>query len=206
MGRSMIVSSLQVVGRMTASVSKDLGDYANIADPTADPSISLTDTLSDGRGADQANAVYYDSKQISASANQDYDLVGTLTNAFGDTVNFDIVKTIVVKNIGTSGTNGTIRVVGQTFSSWCKDAQDYVVVPPGGMFMLHGPDVTGYDVSEGSDTLRITNTSGSLTAIYEIAVVGVEIDSSSSSSSNSSSSQSNSSSSSDLSSSSSSGV
>lgn len=195
MGRSMILTSCSITGKMNAAVSKDLGDLSNLADPTANPVIALAASLTDGRGSGQANSVYYDSKQLGTSASQDYDLVGTLTNAFGDTVNLDLVKTIIVNNTGTAASNGSIRVIAQTFSSWCKNATDYIIVKPGGCFLLHAPDTAAYDMSAGSDTLRITNESGSVVAKYEIGIIGVEIDSSSSSSSSSSSTNSSSSSS-----------
>jgi hypothetical protein len=187
MGNSMTVDNLQVNARLSASITKDLHDYTDIANPTANPVIDLSGSLTDGRDSGNANLVYYDSKQLAIGASQDYDLVGTLVSAFGDTINFDRVKCIVVNNTGTSGTHGDIRVIGQTFSTWCKAATDYVTVKPGGSFMLFAPDATGFDISAGADTLRITNTSGTYPATYKIGVAGVEIDSSSSSSDSSSS-------------------
>lgn len=193
MGDSMTFTQCSITSRLNCNVSKDLNDRDDLADPTASLDLSLQDTLTDGRGSDEGNMAYWDSGSIAAGGNQDFDLVGSLTTAFGDTVNFDRVKGVIVKNTGTAGSNGDIRVVGQTFSSWISAASDYVTVKPGGVMMFFAPGATAYDVSAGSDTLRLTNASGSLTATYQIAVIGTEIDSSSSSSSESSSSESSSS-------------
>jgi hypothetical protein len=146
----------------------------------------LNAILATGRGSAQGNLAYWDAKELAASASQDYDLIGTLQTAFGDTVSFDRVKTIILKNTGVAGTNGDIRLIAQTFNSWCKDATDYVTVRAGGIFLLHAPDATAYDVTATTgDTIRLTNTSSTLPALYQIGFIGVETDSSSSESSSS---------------------
>lgn len=204
MGRSMIFSRCSAAAKINVQATKDVGDNASLADPTVTLALSLADTLADGRGNNQANILWFDSFELDTSASKDYDLVAVLSIVFGDAVNFDLVKGIIVKNTSTSDDTAIIRVIGQNFSTWCKAPTDYVRVYPRGVFMLWNPTLEGYNVTAGSDTIRITNESATYKATFEIAIIGVEIDSSSSSSSSSSSTPSSSSSSSSPSSSSSS--
>lgn len=183
---------------MNVDVTKNMGNLTDTNDPKAVLPLQQNTTLTHGKTSGAANMMYFRSSFIAKSGTVDLDLLGTLTNQFGDTVNFDSVKLIQVNNLSTTS---TIRLVGQSFASWLKGAADYVVVPPEGVVSISSPN-TGYSVSAGSDILRLQNTNASAVASYEISIVGVEIDSSSSSSSLSSESSSSLSSASSLSSSS----
>ena len=185
MGNSMSFDRCAANASFNVSTTKDIGDNNSLADPTDVLALSLADTLAAGRGNNQGNLLWFDSGTLAASASKDYDLVASLQTVYGDTVNFDLVKGILVKNTSTAGDAAIIRVIGQNFNTWLKAATDYVRVYPRGIFLLWNPTDEGYDVSAGSDTIRLTNESASLEAIYEIALIGVEIDSSSSSSSSS---------------------
>lgn len=200
MGDNMTFTRCSLTSALNITTSKDLGDTASLADPTATLALSYSQNLTSGRGDNNGNLAYWWSGTIAASSSQAFDLVGSLSDAFGDTVNFDIVKYIMVRNTSTAS---TLRLVATSLVTWISGAADYVVIPPEGVFMLGGPNVTVFDVSAGSDTITLTNTSSTTAATYQIGIVGVEVDSSSSESSSSSSHSSSSSSSHSVSSSSS---
>lgn len=205
MGNSMSFTRCSVTAKLDVTTTKDLGDADNLADPTDVLALSVTDSLTNGRGEDNGNLLWFDSGSIAASGSQAIDLVGSLTTAYGDTVNFDKIKGIMVVN--TSTTNGSQINVVDTSGMYSVAAGDGVKLIPGSngnSFMyIYTPDATAWDIAAGTDTLTLTNADASNAATYQIAVIGVEIDSSSSSSSSSSSDSSSSSSPSSASSSSS---
>lgn len=188
MGNSMSFTRCSVTAKLDVTTTKDLGDLDSLADPTDVLAMSVTDSLSNGRGEDNGNLLYFTSGTIAASGSQAFDLVGSLTTAYGDTVNFDKVKGIFVVN--TSTTNGSQINVVDTSGMYSVAAGDGVKLIPGSngnAFMyIYTPDSTAWDVSAGTDTLTLTNVDSSNAATYQIGVIGVEIDSSSSSSSSSS--------------------
>lgn len=205
MGDAMTFSRCSITAKLDVTTTKNLGDLDNMADPTDVLSMSLTDSLTDGRGEDQGNLLYFTSGNIAASGSAAFDLVGALTTAYGDTVNFDRIKGIFVKN--TSTTNGSQINVVDTSGFYSVAAGDGVKLIPGtngAAFMyIYTPDATAWDVSAGTDTLTLTNVDSANIATYQIGIIGAEIDSSSSSSSSESSSSSSPSSASSASSSSS---
>jgi hypothetical protein len=133
-------------------------------------------SLLDGSGAGQATTAWHDQRTLSSSANEDLDLSGVLTDAFGDTITFTKIKAIVVSaasanaaaiEVGGAATNALVNFVGS--------ATDKIKVRPGGLFVIASEDATAYAVTAGTgDLLRITNTSGAASATYDIFVIGVE--------------------------------
>ena len=198
MGDAMTFTRCTVNAKLDVTTTKNLGDLDDMADPTDVLGMSISDSLADGRGEDAGNLLYFTSGSIAASGSQAFDLMGSLTTAYGDTVNFDRVKGIFVKN--TSTTNGSQINVVDTHGIYSVASGDGVKLIPGSngaAFMyIFTPDATAWDVTAGSkDTITLTNADASNAATYQIAVIGAEIDSSSSSSSSSSSPSSSSSSS-----------
>ena len=98
MGNSMSFDRCSVTAKFNVSTTKDLGDLDNLADPTDILNMDFSDSLTNGRAVDQGNALWFDSGTLAASASQDYDFVASLINAFGDTLNLDLIKGIIVKN------------------------------------------------------------------------------------------------------------
>jgi len=197
MGDAMTFTRCSVTAKLSVTTTRNLGDLDNMADPTDILDMTLTDSLADGRGEDAGNLLYFTSGSIAASGSAAFDLAGTLTDAYGSTVNFDRVKGIFVKN--TSTTNGSQINVVDTHGIYSVASGDGVKLIPGtngAAFMyIFTPDATAWDVTATSkDTITLNNIDSSNIATYQIAVIGAEIDSSSSSSSPSSSSSSSSSS------------
>lgn len=201
MGDSMSFSRCSINAKLNVSTTKNLGDVDSLADPTATLALEYAQSLTDGRGSDNANAAYWWSGTIAAAGSAAFDLAGTLTNAFGDTVNFDLVKYVFVRNTSASA---SLRLVATSWTNWTSGASDYVLIKPDGFLAFGASGATVYDIAAGSDTITLQNIDGANSATYQIGVVGVEIDSSSSDSSSSSTGSSSSSSASSGSSSSSS--
>jgi len=134
----------------------------------------FSDTLASGIGADQADRLWHDQRTLAASASENLDLAGGLTDAFGNTLTFARVKLIYIK-AAAANTNNV--VVGghatAAFVNWVADATDKVNIRPGGVFLLFAPDATAYVITAGTgDLLTVANSAGGSSVVYDIVIVG----------------------------------
>ena len=131
-------------------------------------------SLANGTGANQADEMFSDTRTLGASSNEDLDLAGTLTNAFGDTITFARVK--VIKVSAASGNGGNI-VLGaaatNTFTGPFGAATHTISIPAGGEILLMAPDATAWAVTAGTgDLLRVANDDGLASGDYTITIIG----------------------------------
>lgn len=131
--------------------------------------------LSNGTGANQAQHVFTDIRTLTASASENLDLAGALTNAFGATLTFTKVKALIIK--ADSGNTNDVVVGGHAtaaFSSMFADPTDKVKVKPGGTFMITAPDANGLAVTATTaDMLTVANSAGSTSVTYTVIIIGV---------------------------------
>lgn len=130
--------------------------------------------LTNGTAANQANQMWADTRTITASANDDLDLAGVLTNAFGSTLTFTSIKGIVVK-AASANTNDVIIGGSATnpFETFLGGTNPAVNVVPGGTFAIFNPEANGFAVTAGTgDILRVTNGAGGTSVDYDIIIVG----------------------------------
>jgi len=142
-------------------------------------------TLSTGLKSDQ---FWHDRRALAASANEELDLAGSLTNAFGGTVTFAEVRWICIINtsskatLGGAETDAQIQIGGAAANDaplFFADPSDKATLDAGpegedGSFMLWtNSGVTGWVVTAGTqDLLKIENLDGVDAAEYVIAIGG----------------------------------
>lgn len=130
--------------------------------------------LADGTGADQANALWSDTRTLSASASENLDLAGSLTDVFGATLTFTRVKLLLVR--AASGNTNDVLVGGAASNAWVgpfNDATDVAKIKPGGLALFVARDATAYPVTAGTgDILKVANSSSGTSVSYDIVVVG----------------------------------
>jgi len=142
----------------------------------------ISEATSFGTGALAANQVWGDIRILAADTNEDLDLAGSLTNAFGGTVGFAKIKLILVHN----RSDETLTTPAHTASSQSitvspadangflgpfGDVSDIVTIPPGGSMLFYHPG-TGWTVTAGTgDLINIVNPAGGIAA-YEILLIG----------------------------------
>lgn len=134
--------------------------------------------LTNGTGEGQADILWMDERTVSTGANDDLDLNGVLTNAFGATVNAVELVCIFVINEPRAGspantTNLTIGVGSNPVTGYLGGTTPTIgPIRPGNFVMLGGPNVGGFGVVTAStgDILRIANSAGA-SATYQIAIV-----------------------------------
>ena len=150
----------------TATKTRDTGTLTwplNISD-----SLSLTT----GNGANQVNEMFDDDRTLAASANEELDLSGTLTNAFGDTIAFTGVKALYIKNNSSVDTLTVGDAAATPWEPFFGATGETLQIPPGGMLLLTAPSAGGWPVTGGSaDKLKITNGAGGSTT-YRIIILG----------------------------------
>lgn len=158
--------SASIVGLLTGAV--DIGDVQH--------SVSYGPTISfgDGSGANQITRIFADTRTLAASANEDLDLAGGLTDAIGQTITLARVRGLLIRAAG-ANTNNVI-VGGAASNGWITafgGATHTITLRPGGILLLAAPDATGYAVTAGTgDLLRIANSSSGTPVSYDIVILG----------------------------------
>lgn len=140
---------------------------------TDDNSVSLVQTLANGSLINQADIIYRTQATVNDAANTDIDLAGSLSDAFGNTLTFSLIKGIWISNKNTTAAeNLDVGGGSNTFDSWLGATGDVITVGPGGVFCLWNPSLAGYAVTATTgDILRLTGEGGNIT--YDLVLVGV---------------------------------
>lgn len=129
--------------------------------------------LATGTGASQADMLWHDRRTLTASATEDLDLAGSLTNALGATQTFARVKALVVYAATGNTNNVNVTRPASNGVPLFLAAGDGMAVRPGGLLVLVAPDVTAYAVTGGTgDLLTFTNSAGSTSVTYDVIVIG----------------------------------
>lgn len=130
--------------------------------------------FADGTGADQIKNIFADTRTLTASANEDLDLAGGLTNALGQTITFTKIRGILVR--AAAGNTNNVIVGGAASNQFVTPfggTAHTVTVRPGGLLVMVANDATGYAVTAGTgDLLRIANSAGSSSVTYDIVLLG----------------------------------
>jgi hypothetical protein len=131
--------------------------------------------LTAGTGAGQADRRWSDKRTLAASANEDLDLAGVLTDVFGQAITFARVKQLVV--VAAAGNTNNVIVGGAATNTWVGPfgaATHTLAVRPGeAKVICSATDATAYPVTAGTgDLLRIANSGAGTPVTYDIFIVG----------------------------------
>jgi len=135
---------------------------------------SSTNNFADGVGADQAKEIWSDTRTLTASATENLDLAGVLTDAFGNVITFTKIKALIIKAdpanvndviIGNHATAACLLGFGAAAHTWA--------IKPGGLFVVVSPDTNGYAVTATTaDMLKVLNSAGSTSVTYTAIIIG----------------------------------
>lgn len=129
--------------------------------------------LRPGTGAGKADKAFFDTRTLAASATENLDLAGGLSDPFGVTLTFVKVKAILV--FAHSGNTNDVVVGGaasNTFTGPFADATDKAVVPPGGFLAFVAPGAGWTVTASTGDILKIANSAGTTGVDYDIVIIG----------------------------------
>lgn len=125
-----------------------------------------------GTGTGQADKLFSDTRTLAASATEDLDLAGGLTDPLGSTLTFVKIKAIYIK---ASAANTNSVVIGAAASNdfvgpWSADGT--TSIPPGGeLLLVHGG--AGWTVTASTgDLLKIANSSSGTGVTFDIILIG----------------------------------
>jgi hypothetical protein len=130
-----------------------------------------------GTGLNQANLLFIDERTVASATNDDLDLAGVLTSAFGATITAAELVAIFIINAPRSGaantTNLTIGGGSNPVVGFLGGTTPTVgPLRPGAFFCIGAGDAAGIGAVTAStgDILRIANSSGAA-ATYQIAIL-----------------------------------
>ncbi len=159
--------------RLTATLTKTIDLIT--AGLTAPLSINDTISMATGTGTGLADKVFFDTRTLAASATENIDLAGSLTDALGDPLTFVKVKLLYVKAASTNNAANNVVVGGaatNTFAGPFSDPTDKVSLAAGDIF-LATKQGTGWTVTAATgDILLITNSAGTNPVNYDIVIIG----------------------------------
>jgi hypothetical protein len=144
-------------------------DLGNAAFPFA---ASLSLVFASGTGASQADLVFTDTRTLGASATEDLDLFGVLTDAYGATLNFAKLKAAIFFADPLNTNNVQVTRPAANGVTLFLAVSDGLSIPPGGVFALAWPG-TGLTVTTGTaDLITVTNSAGSTSVTYKVILLG----------------------------------
>lgn len=149
-----------------------------IASQSFQPKITKSIALANGTAANQADLIYVAERTVADGADDDIDLNGTLTDAFGNTVSMVEVVGIFLLNAPKTGSaNTTDLTIGggsNPFLGFLGGTTPTIgPFKPGAMFQMVSPDAAGLGtVTAGTaDILRISNSAGAANK-YQLVITG----------------------------------
>ncbi len=165
--QSKLALSATLISALDGRNAKDPVELGAFASP---PSTTWTS----GTGANQVDLMFADQRSISSSSNDDLDLAGVLTDAFGNTLTFARIKAIYIKNVSVDAAT-EIQIDQTVAADWSTLFNGGAIIKllKGAMIYAEAPDAVAWAVTATSaDILRITNNHGSNTALYDIVILG----------------------------------
>lgn len=129
--------------------------------------------MATGTGSSEADLLFSDTRTLAASATENLDLAGGLTDPLGAALTFVKIKAIIIK--AASGNTNDVEVKPETtngFTGPFNAAADTLIIPAGGAAFLIAP-VLGWGVTAGTgDLLTITNGGAGTSVSYDIVLIG----------------------------------
>lgn len=152
---------------LTQVGSNDLGSPKMAID--IDKALSL---VAGTDATNKANILFSDRRTLAASANEDIDLAGALTDAFGATITAAEVVAFVVSAASANSNNVNVtRPASNGFAGPFLAAGDGVAVRPGEWQPFVSQ--SGWAVTAGTgDLLNIANSGAGTSVTYDIVIVG----------------------------------
>lgn len=163
-----------LTAKINLSVVADLANSVDVGSVNYPLSYGANYVMTDGTGADQAKEVFTDTRTLTASASENLDLAGVLTDVFGNALTFTKIKALIVK--ADAANTNDVLVGGHATAAIATlfgDATDKVRVKPGGMVAFVAPDANGYAVTATTaDMLTVTNSAGGTSVTYTVIIIG----------------------------------
>jgi len=157
--------------RVQASLSNalDLGSAFNPLD------FSISQAWDSGVAANQADKIFHDVRTLGASATENLDFAGVLTDPFG--ISFTLAKLKYILFYADPANNAANSVVvtrpaanGVTIFTAVSSG---ISLLPAAWFSIGSPSITGYPITGGTaDLVTVTNSAGTNSVVYTVIAIG----------------------------------
>ena len=157
------------------SVSATLTKTADLSNPADPLSWRRAVHLESGTTAGKADLRFADTRTLAASATEDLDLAGVLTDVFGQAITFVRIKGIFIS--ASSANNNNVVVGAAASNQWATllNTTGTLTLRPGASFaaISGSTDATGMAVTAGTgDLLKVANSGAGSSVTYDIVIVG----------------------------------
>lgn len=163
--------NLSIAG--TQTFSRDLSSISISSPESLTHSVTL---VAGSSGALAVDRMFFDQRNLSASATEDLDLVGTtLTDLSGTAMAFAKIKAIGFKALSTNTNNVVIGAAASNAWTGLLNSTGTITLRPGAAFVLAvgATDATGYSTTASTgDLLKVANSGGTTGVDYQIAILG----------------------------------
>ncbi len=143
--------------------------------PDFAPVVDVLLQFTNGVAANQADILYADERAFSSSTADPIDLMGVLSNAFGQTINAaEIVGLLIINRTKADVANTVTLSVGAGSNPWFGlfgATGDIIKVPPGGVLALFAPDAAGLGATTAGTGDILTVTPGAAAGAYQIVIL-----------------------------------
>jgi hypothetical protein len=166
--------AVSATGAVQVNLTADLLNPLDIGSGTYAVRYTPSNVFGDGTGANQIKEIFTDTRTLSASASENLDLAGVLTDVFGTVLSFVKIKAICITAdpgntndviIGNHATAAALLGFGAAAHTWA--------IKPGGMFLTTAPDANGYPVTATTaDMIKVLNSAGGTSVTYTICIMG----------------------------------
>lgn len=137
-------------------------------------SLSSLASLTSGTAAGMADRVFTDTRTLGASATENLDLAGVLTDAFGATITFVTIKAVIVRAAAANNVANPVQVTRPASNGvpLFIAASDGIALAPGYTFAWFGSG-TGVTVTAATgDIITVTNGAGTNSVNYDVIIIG----------------------------------
>lgn len=165
---------MPLTSQVNVTVSAEQRSLLDLATAIVPLSLLRAYATLDGTGLGQADRIFHDRRTLGASATEDLDLAGILTDPFGAVITFARIKAMLIAAdpantnnviVGGAATNG--------FITWVGAATHTVTVRPGGLLLVAAADATAYAVTAATaDLLHIANSGAGTSVTYDVVLIG----------------------------------
>lgn len=167
---------MALTSKVALSVSADHTKTLDLANGKVPLKKVYQAILASGTAVGQADLIFHDQRTLGASATENLDLSGVLTDAFGASLAFVKVKAIIFMAAAANTNNVLIGGdVTNTFFPMFGAETDSLILRPGATFALFAgsADSAGYAVTASTaDLLKVTNSAGTSGVTYDVIVIG----------------------------------
>lgn len=159
--------------KISVGVNATLANALDLATAAVPLTLSETVRLATGVAANQADKIFHDTRTLAASATEDLDLAGVLTDALGTTITMAKIKAIVVRAAAANTNNVNVTRPAANGVPLFLAAGDGIPVLPGGVFLWVAPNLAAIAVTAGTgDLITFTNSAGSTGVTYDVVIIG----------------------------------